>query len=76
MDEYDSKIEEERSDDDRNYMEALNMSANESEDYDHRSKYLPPLPSTANNSKKKMLIEIMKLIMAKIFKKSIAVIYR
>ena len=53
VDEYDSKIEEERSDDDRNYMEALNMSANESEDYDHRSKYLPPLPSTANNSKKK-----------------------
>lgn len=53
VDEYDSKNEEERSDDDKNYMEALNMSANESEDYDHRSKYLPPLPSTANNSKKK-----------------------
>jgi len=53
VDEYDSKNEEERSDDDRNYMEALNMSANESEDYDHKNKYLPPLPSTANNSKKK-----------------------
>jgi len=53
VDEYDSKNEEERSDDDRNYMEALNMSANESEDFDHRSKYLPPLPSTLNNSKKK-----------------------
>ena len=53
VDEYDSKNEEERSDDDRNYMEALNMSANESEDYDHRNKYLPPLPSNANNSKKK-----------------------
>lgn len=53
VDEYDSKNEEERSDDERNYMEALNMSANESEDFDHRNKYLPPLPSTANNSKKK-----------------------
>ena len=46
VDEYDSKNEEERSDDDRNYT-------NESEDYEYRSKYLPPLPSTMNNSKKK-----------------------
>ena len=53
MYEYDSKNEEERSDDDINYMEALNMSANESKDFDHRNKYLLPLPSTSNNSKKK-----------------------
>ena len=50
--EYDSKNEEERSDNDRNYMEALNMSANESKDYGHKNKYLPPLPSITNNYKK------------------------
>ena len=55
VDTYDSKIEEERSEENE-YLEALNMSANESEDTEHRkneNKYLPPLPGMGNNYKKK-----------------------
>ena len=55
VDLYDSKIDEERSEENE-YLEALNMSSNESEDIEHKkneNKYMPPLPCMPNNSKKK-----------------------
>ena len=55
VDAYDSKIEEEKSEE-NDYLEALNMSANESEDTEKKrneNKYMPPLPGMSNNSKKK-----------------------
>ena len=55
VDLYDSKIDEEKSEENE-YLEALNMSANESEDIEHKkneNKYMPPLPGMPNNSKKK-----------------------
>ena len=54
VDIYDSKIEEDKSEE-NDYLDALNMSANESEDYEQKkneNKYLPPLPNMGNNSKK------------------------
>ena len=55
VDAYDSKIEEEKSEE-NDYLEALNMSANESEDTEKKrneNKYMPPLPGMSNNSKKR-----------------------
>ena len=54
VDIYDSKIEEDKSEE-NDYLDALNMSANESEDYEQKkneNKYLPPLPNVGNNLKK------------------------
>ena len=55
VDAYDSKIEEEKSEE-NDYLENLNMSANDSEDAERKrneNKYMPPLPGMPNNSKKK-----------------------
>ena len=55
VDAYDSKLDEEKSED-NDYLDALNMSANESEDIEHKkneNKYMPPLPGIGNNYKKK-----------------------
>jgi len=55
VDTYDSKLEEEKNDENE-YLEALNMSDNESEDTEHRkneNKYLPPLPGMGNNNNSK-----------------------
>ena len=51
---YESKFEEDKSEDNE-YLESLNKSANESEDFERKrneNKYLPPLPNMGNNSKK------------------------
>ena len=50
VDAYESK------DDENDYLDALNMSSNESEETERRkneNKYMPPLPGMVNNSKKK-----------------------
>ena len=55
VDEYESKNDEEKSDE-NDYIDALNMSANESEDVEHKkneNKYMHPLPGIGNNFKKK-----------------------
>ena len=54
VDAYDSKLEEEKSDE-NDYLEALNMSEKENEDNDHKkneNKYMPPLPGSGSNYKK------------------------
>ena len=56
VDEYESKNDEDKSDENE-YIDALNMSANESEDIEHKkneNKYMPPLPGMGNNLKKKV----------------------
>ena len=48
---YESKFEEDKSEDNE-YLESLNKSANESEDFERKrneNKYLPPLPNMGNN---------------------------
>ncbi len=55
VDAYDSKLDEEKSED-NDYLDALNMSANESKDIENKkkeNKYMPPLPGIDNNYKKK-----------------------
>ena len=78
VDEYESKNDEEKSDE-NDYIDALNMSPNESEDVEHKrneNKYMPPLPGMGNNIKKKLEIKIVKLIKEIKVRKLIIVIFR